>query len=284
MSLSSLFFAIMGITIKQLSNDIGSVEIVFFRNIFGVIFILASFYHIKDSSIGGKKFVLFFRGFIGFIALLMFFYNIVHLSLSEAIVFSKTSPIFTAIIAFFVFKERLSYTKVLAILVGFIGVVLITDISHSLDKSDYLGILCGLLSAMAYTAVKELREYYDSRVIVLSFVIIGSVLPIIFMMITPFVKNTLILEYFDFIISPFVMPQNSDWGYIFIMGVFATLAQILMTKAYGYSKAGIVSTVSYSTIAFSMIFGIFIGDSLPNNSVIFGIILIILSGIMVARK
>ena len=56
------------------------------------------------------------------------------------------------------------------------------------------------------------------------------------------------------------------------------------SRVNGYSKAGIVSTVSYSTIAFSMIFGVFIGDSLPNNSVIFGIVLIILSGIMVAKK
>ena len=212
------------------------------------------------------------------------FYNIVHLSLSEAIVFSKTSPIFTAIIAFFIFKEKLSYTKILAIFIGFIGVMLIADISSSLDKSDYLGILCGILSAMAYTAVKELREYYDSRIIVLSFVIIGSIFPLIFMLIAPFINSPLILEYFDFIISPFIMPKNSDWIYIFAMGVFATLAQILMTKAYGYSKAGIVSTMSYSTIAFSMIFGIFINEGLPNNSVIFGIILIILSGIMVARK
>jgi drug/metabolite transporter (DMT)-like permease len=68
------------------------------------------------------------------------------------------------------------------------------------------------------------------------------------------------------------------------MGILATIAQILMTKAYGYSKAGMISTVSYSTVAFSAIFGFFIGEALPNFNMSIGILLVILSATLIAKK
>ncbi len=57
-----------------------------------------------------------------------------------------------------------------------------------------------------------------------------------------------------------------------------------MTKSYSLAKAGIVGTISYSNIAFSIILGLFIGDAFPSFIVLLGIILIVISGIMVSKK
>jgi drug/metabolite transporter (DMT)-like permease len=57
-----------------------------------------------------------------------------------------------------------------------------------------------------------------------------------------------------------------------------------MTKAYSLAKGGIVATLSYATIVFSIIFGMFLGDSFPSFMVIMGIIFVILSGILVTFK
>ena len=67
------------------------------------------------------------------------------------------------------------------------------------------------------------------------------------------------------------------------MGLFATLSQVLMTKAYGETKAGIVGAVSYTNILFSIIVGVMLGDALPSRGTTFGIVLIVVAGIMVAR-
>jgi drug/metabolite transporter (DMT)-like permease len=67
------------------------------------------------------------------------------------------------------------------------------------------------------------------------------------------------------------------------MGVLATLSQVLMTKAYGETKAGIVGAVSYTNIFFSIIVGLFLGDALPSLMTSFGIVLIVVAGIMVAK-
>ena len=80
------------------------------------------------------------------------------------------------------------------------------------------------------------------------------------------------------------MPKPNDWFYIILLGIFSTYAQIFMTKAYSYAKAGIIGTISYSNIVFSILLGLVLGDSFPSTSIVLGIILIVLSGLLVSSK
>ncbi len=72
MLFSSFMFACMGAFAKELSNSMSSIEIVFFRNVFGVILILISIYKTPSIQKGGRPWLLFFRGLVGFAALLFF--------------------------------------------------------------------------------------------------------------------------------------------------------------------------------------------------------------------
>lgn len=281
MLFASLLFAFMGAAAKELSDSMSSVEVVFFRNVFGVLLILISIYKSPLNQLGGKFWLLVFRGVAGFVALLFFFYNISKIPLGEAMTFSKTSTIFTAILAYMFLKEKLGVKGWIGVFIGFIGIIFITEFDgSSLEKTDYLGILSGVGAALAYTSVRELRKFYDSRVIVLSFMTIGTIGPIILMIIGSFYTN----PYLDFMLGTFTMPKSSDWLYIILLGIFATFAQIYMTKAYSFAKAGIIGTISYSDIAFSIILGLILGDSFPSILIIFGILLIVLSGLLVSLK
>ena len=281
MLFASFLFALMGAAAKELSDSMSSVEVVFFRNVFGVFLILISIYKSPLNQLGGKFWLLVFRGVAGFVALLFFFYNISKIPLGEAMTFSKTSTIFTAVFAYLFLKEKLGVKGWIGVFVGFIGIVFITEFDgSSLEKTDYLGILSGVGAALAYTSVRELRKFYDSRAIVLSFMTIGTIGPMILMIIGSFYTN----PHLDFMLGTFTMPKSSDWIYIILLGTFATLAQIYMTKAYSFAKAGIIGTISYSNIAFSIILGLILGDSFPSILIIFGILLIVLSGLLVSSK
>ena len=281
MLFASLLFAFMGAFAKELSSSMSSIEVTFFRNIFGVILIAISLYKRPITQKGGKPWLLFFRGFIGFAALLMFFYNISNISLAQALTFSKTSTVFTALFAYLFIKEKLSLKGWVGIFIGFIGILFITKFDGStLDKTDWLGILSGVGAALAYTSVRELRTFYDTRVIVLSFMAIGTIGPVILMIIGNFYTN----EDFDFLFGKFTMPQLDDLIYIILMGTTATFAQIYMTKAYACAKAGIIGTISYSTLIFAIIFGMILGDKFPDIWIILGIILIVTSGVLASSK
>ena len=281
MLLASLLFAFTGAFAKLLSGYMSSLEVVFFRNIAGVIIIGLAVYKKPLKQKGGKPLLLFFRGLIGFIALLMYFYNIAHISLAEAQTFSKTAPIFTAIFAYIFIKEKLSFQAWIGIFVGFIGILFITKFTGvNISKTDWLGILSGVGAGLAYTSIRELKNSYDTRAIVLSFMLVGTIGPIVLMIIGEFITTAS----FDFVVAKFIIPTGNAWFYIVGLGVTATLSQLFMTKAYMSAKGGIVGTISYTNIIFSIIVGMMLGDSFPDILVIFGILLIILSGVLVASN
>jgi drug/metabolite transporter (DMT)-like permease len=194
--------------------------------------------------------------------------------------YSKTSPIFTAIFAWAFLHEKLPYKGWIAVFIGFIGIVLITQPSGvGFSKYDLLGVFSGVGAALAYTSVRELKSYYDTRAIVLSFMLTGTVGPLILFFISPYFDAPEL----DFLLGSFVMPKGIVWVYVVAMGVFATISQLLMTKAYGYTKAGIVGAVSYTNILFSILMGLLLGDSFPSFLTSIGIVLIVLAGIIVAK-
>lgn len=280
MLLASLSFAVMGGFAKVVSQVLPPVEVTFFRNIFGVILVGIAIYKVPLKQTGGKPFLLLFRGSMGFAALLAYFYIMAHIPLGEAVTYNKTSPIFVAIFAYLFLHEKLHKNALLAIVIGFIGIVLVAQPQGgSFDKYDILGIFSGIGAALAYTSIRELRNYYDTRAIVMSFMGVGTVAPLFLMLVTPYVH---VSKEFDWMFAAFVMPQGAEWGYVTAVGIFATISQLLMTKAYELTKAGIVGTISYSNIVFAVIIGVMLGDPIPDFWTVLGIILVILSGLLVA--
>jgi drug/metabolite transporter (DMT)-like permease len=100
------------------------------------------------------------------------------------------------------------------------------------------------------------------------------------MCIAPYYQNPT----WDFIIAPFTFPDMITWVYVLGLGLFATFSQIFMTKAYSLAAGGIVGTIGYTNILFSIIIGLFLGDSFPSFMVILGILTIIFSGYLVSTK
>ncbi len=279
MLLASLSFAAMGGFAKVLTSSLPPVEITFFRNIAGVILVGATLWKVPLKQKGGRPFLLLFRGTMGFLALLAYFYIMAYIPLGEAVTYNKTSPIFVAIFAYIFLNEKLPKTALLAIVVGFMGIILVAKPDGlSLDKYDMLGIFSGVGAALAYTSIRELRTYYDTRAIVLSFMGVGTLGPIILMGLAPFVDSSPT----DMLFAPFVMPVGEQWLMVVAVGISATVSQILMTKAYEYTKAGIVGTISYSNIIFAVIIGVMLGDPIPDIWTILGIALVIVAGLLVA--
>ncbi|ADR34187.1 protein of unknown function DUF6 transmembrane [Sulfuricurvum kujiense DSM 16994] len=278
MLIASFLFSLIMLFAKLLSASMGSVEVTFWRNVVGLAVIGAITLRKPIRNVGGKPFTLVFRGVIGTVALLTFFYTISATTLSNAIVYSKTEPIFTALLAFFLLGEKLKPYSIVAVIIGFAGVALLSGLE--MGYLHIMGLLTGFLSSLAYTSVRSLKTYYDERTVVLSFMFSGVFIPIILMIVSQYVTS----EIFAFALSPFVLPHGSDWLWIALMGVAAAYGQIFMTRAYFYAKAGIVSTASYSVVLFATMFGIMLGDIFPTPTVIAGGMLIIASGILLSRQ
>ena len=278
MLLASFLFALTMLFAKLLSSSMGPVEVTFWRNAVGLIILMMFISRKPIQNRGGRPLTLIFRGVIGTVALLTFFYTISITSLSNAIIYAKTEPIFTALLALILLGEKLKVRAVVAIFTGFTGVVILSG--WEFNALHLMGLLTGFLSALAYTSVRSLKAHYDERTVVLSFMFFGTLIPLLLMISAELTTS----QRFSSALRTFILPNDMDWLWIALMGLAAAYGQLYMTRAYFYAKAGLVSTISYSVVLFATFFGILLGDMLPTPMMILGAVLIIASGLLLLRN
>lgn len=272
MLLSALISAVNGAVAKVLSQSMDPIEIVFYRNFLGVLIILYTLKKIPVLIDTSKLHLLILRGVFGTTAMLLFFYTIAYIPLGEAVILNKTSPFFVTILAYYLMKEAISIQTFLALIIGFIGIVfIIKPFGISISMVHLFGILGGFFSAAAYATIKKIKDIYDARIIMLSFMGIGMIIPLFLFLFTSFVE-------FKLYTDPFL------WGLIVLMAVTSTGSQWFLTRAYSLSAAGIIGVVSYTTIPFALGFGLMLGDEFPDMYTVIGIALIVLGGILVGKK
>lgn len=281
MLLAALGFSVMGGFAKVLKTSFNAPQLVFYRNLTGLIVLSYSFFHFPVKQSGGRAWLLITRGLMGTVALYTLLYNILHIPLGSALTYNTTNTLWIALISLLVLKERLNAIAVICIIVGFTGVLLIYN--PSLDfgfKYHVVGLICGITSALAYLSVASLSSFYDTRIIVLSFLLSGIALPGMGMLLewlTPLPTD-------EFFITWFRWPQGKEWIFIAGMGVAALMGQYFVTKAYANDKAGIVSAIGYSNIVFALVIGIILGDPFPGLRSLIGITLVIGSGILISQR
>jgi len=280
---AALISALNGALTKILTEDISALEVVFFRNFIGIFLILYALKHTPPKLKGGKFHLLFLRGFFGFTAMILFFYTIAQIPLGEAITLNKTSPFFVTVLAFFLLGEKLYLRTALALFIGFLGIVAITKpFGMAFSYIHLLGLLGGFFAAAAYTTIKKIKDIYDSRVIVLSFVFVGTVMPTLFFVLSPIVT---VNEKFAFLFPHFIIPQSWQiWLLIGFMASISTLSQWLLTKAYSSKNLSVIGVISYTNIPFAIGFGYMLGDPFPDNLTLLGILLIVSGGLLVSKK
>jgi drug/metabolite transporter (DMT)-like permease len=279
MLLAALGFSLMGGAAKALKDSFTAGQLVFYRNAVGLIFLLPGLIIKPPIQKGGKPLRLAFRGLMGALALYTLLYCILHLPLGTAMSYNLTSALFIAIFSFLFFGEYHGKKVLFAVLLGFTGMLLIyKPVMHYPWYYHVTGLLSGIISAIAYLTLGRLAAYYDSRIIVLSFLAAGIILPVISLLI----HYSFRIPADGLFIIDWRWPQGIEWFYIFFMGIAALFGQYFVTKAYGSDKAGIVSIFGYTNIIYSVFIGMLLGDAFPDLISWAGITCIIISGIIIS--
>ena len=272
MLLSALIGALNGAVAKFLSQSMDPIEIVFYRNLIGVLIVLYTFKKFSVSIDTSKLHLLILRGVFGALAMVLFFYTIATIPLGEAVVLNKTSPFFVTILAYYLMKETITLRIFFALIIGFIGIVFIMKpFGVEISIEHIFGVLGGFFAACAYATIKKIKDIYDARVIMLSFMGIGVLIPLALFLFTPYVHFKIHTDIFI-------------WALIVFMAIISTASQWFLTRAYSISQASIIGVVSYSNIPFAIGFGVILGDSLPDLYTFLGIVLIVIGGILVSKK
>ena len=260
--LSALFFALMATTVKSVGN-FPLVQKVFFRNFVGLV--LLSFYMIKHKNLlkVNHKPLLLSRCLLGLTGVFLYYRSLELLNLSEAVVINKLSPFFVVVLGGLILKEKIKPLQVFAVFVALSGTVILIRPTPDVSLVPALTGLSGALAAAsAYTIIRHLRRFDKPITIVFYFCLVSSIITL------------------PLLVPVFVMPTWIEALKLILIGVFALLAQLLMTQAYHFAPASQLSIYTYLNIVFSTLLGIVLYKEVIESFFIIGAGLIIFGGFL----
>ena len=268
MILSTFAFAIVN-TIIKFMDDYSEYQLVFFRSIVSLIITFIQLRFLKINPLGINRPILLLRGFSGFIALVLMYILIKNVSLGTAVMLQYLSPIFTAIIAVFLLKEKIKIKQWFYLLLCAIGVGILKWSSIGLSfQMLLLGLGSAGLSGFAYNCIRICKETDHPLVAVFYFPLVGTPLALIF----------------TFFLSEWITPSWEDIGLIVILGLFTQIAQVSMTKALHSDKAANVAVFKYLGVVHAFAIGWLIFGEPVSLETILGISIIVTGIIFFSKK
>ena len=269
MFLSVCFFSVMDLIVKWSENyPLG--EVIFFRGFFGLIPILLLIPNkkLKNFYYTTRPGLHFLRCLSGLIALAAIFLALRELPLATVVSITYAAPIFTTLMSIFFLSERVGKYRWLAVLIGFIGIVIISEPGFtSLNIYYFYPIIFCI--GLSYVAI-VLRQLSTTEPIWL----IGFY----------FSFSITISSFFTLSGTNWIMPSLVDFILLSLIGILGGVANLLLTQAYKLSEVSLVTPLRYLALLFAIFFGYIFWDELPTYKTLVGAFFVIFSSIIIYRR
>ena len=270
MLFSVTFFSLMDVLVK-VTDEYALGQILFFRSLFGLIPIfflipkdrLKNFY--KTQRIG----LHFYRSFFGAIAMASIFTALRNLELAETVAMTFAGPIFVTLFSIFFLSEKVRLTRWSAVIIGFIGVIFISKPGFETANIFYIFPLVFCLGfAAVCILIRKLTLYGESVWLIAFYFTVVSGLG--GLMTLPF--------------GGWLMPTINDFILLILIGIFGSIANLLLTLSYKYAEVSLTTPLKYLALLYAIGFGFFLFDEWPSLSTIGGASLIAVSSLIIFTR
>ena len=263
---ASFLFACMGVCVKFAAEFFSTAEIVFYRSLIALLMMVLLVRARRIPVATPHWRFQLWRSISGFVSLMLYFYALSMLPLATAVTLAYTSPLFLTLYLCWFKNERLRPAMAGALVLGFVGVVLLLrpTFHAELLLGGLIGLGSGMMAGLAYYNVKELGERGEvEERTVFYFSLVSAVVSGVWMTL------------FDF------HRINLPGGLLLLgVGGFGTLAQLAMTRAYNRGRTLMAASLAYSTVIFASLFGMLFWQETLSFAAWLAIALIVASGVV----
>lgn len=266
---AALMFASMGGLIRLSSAQLPNEQVVFFRNLFGLLVLLPVVWQRGEridlrTARPGLHLV---RSLFGLAAMYCFFYALSVLPLANAVLLNFTAPLFIPFVAMLWLGERVSPRIWFAILIGFSGVLLILRPGGGLyARGALFGLASGAFAAVAMVSLRKLSATEPALRVVVYYGVICTLVSLL----------------------PAVWSWQPVDPHLFVIlagaGVFATLGQYLLSRGYGCAPAAQIAPFTYTSVVFAAVYGWLFWRELPGWGTAGGTLLVAIAGVLAMRR
>ena len=268
MFLSICAFSIMDLIVKWSDNyPVG--EVLFFRGFCGMIpiFFLIPRERYFNFYKTNRPFLHFKRCLFGLVAIVAIFIALRNLPLATVVSITFAAPIFTTIMSIFFLSEKVGLYRWLAVIVGFIGILIISEPGFSSLNFYYIYpiIFCFGLSYVAI-AIKQLSSTEPIWLIGLYFSF-----------------SIMIMSFFT-LPQGWILPNLKDLFLLCMVGILGGLANLWLTQSYKFSDVSLVTPLKYLALLFAIFFGYIFWNEIPTTKTLIGAMLVIISSVIIFRR
>jgi drug/metabolite transporter (DMT)-like permease len=270
---SALAFSLMGLCVKQVGGRIPAAEVVLAR---AIVSVALSWWLLQRAGVdpwGQRRGLLIVRGAIGTAALLCVYAALAQLPMASATVLQYLYPTITALLAWLMLGERIGKRVLLAITLGWSGVVLVAQPAGLLQGAAALPPLAvlialagALFTSLAYVSVRSLGNSEHPLVIVFYFPLVALPLTLPLVALDP------------------VLPTPSELLWLIGVGVFTQVGQVYLTRGLTALPAAQATAISYVQVAFAGLWGwLVFGESIDGWTVA-GAVLVLVAMLVSLRR
>lgn len=276
--LSALCATLMLACVKGLQGAIPTGEVIFFRS-FVALLPLLIWLKIQGNVLESIKtrnlFGHLIRGFSGTGGMYFNYMALIYISLADATAISYAAPLFTVIMAAVLLKENVRFSRWLAVVVGFSGIIIMLSANLTASGSFFaaegttagaglgalFALVAALCSATSNVQIRFLNGIEKPGAIVFYFSLM-----------------TMLIGLFTALFG-WRMPSPMQLLLLIGCGFFGGMAQILVTLSLRYTDASLLAPFDYTTLVWSMVIGYLFLNSLPGSSTLMGASIVALAGI-----
>ncbi len=268
MLLAALGFSFMNVLIRWTSSELHPFQIAFFRNFFGLVFMLPWLIKFGYRSFKTDRLPLFIiRALLGLFSMFCYFWGISVLPLAKAVALSFTVPLFVTIGAAVFLKEDVNWRRWAAVLVGFIGTLIILRPSVDGDLFASLVVIASSVTmAASVLIIKSLSRTEDANVIVMYMVLLMTPLSL------------------PVAISVWQWPTMETWFLVMLMGFLGSFAHLMFTHSLKMSDVTIVMPFDFARLPFIIVLAWLVFDQSVDRWTVIGAGIVFASGVYIARR
>lgn len=265
---AEFMFASVAAVVRHLSADLPNPMLVFFRNLAGLLFLLPLLLRSGGPSLATRVPGLhLLRGLAGLAAMYCFFYAIAHMPLANAMLLKLSAPLFIPLVALLWLGETLTWRVMLAIVIGFAGVVItIAPRLGPMAPVAMIALLGGLFAALAKVSLRRLAATEPPARTVFYFALLGAIASA---MPLPWV---------------WVDPAPAHWLWLAGIGALATAGQLLLTRGFGLAGAGELGVFAYFSVIFAAILGWYLWQEPVTWYMMAGSLLVMAAGVFASLR
>jgi len=268
MFLSVCTFSVMDLLVKW-SSGYPTGEVLFFRGFFGLLptYFLIPKNKLKTFYITKRYKEHLFRCFMGLTALIAIVVALRELPLAVVVSLSYAAPLFITVLSIFLLSEKVGIFRWLAVLIGFIGVIIIAE--PGFKGMNYLYFLPLIFCiGMAFVTI-TIRKLSTTEPIWL---------------ISIFFTITILIAGLATISMGWIMPNFQDFILLSLIGVTGGSANLFLTQSYKLSEVSLVAPLKYLALIFAIIFGYLIWNEIPTVKTLIGASLVVFASLIIFRR